>query len=39
MSYINLVMWQHVVLCKPYAAEIAPDHSQAQSQERTTVPS
>ena len=24
--YINLVLWQHVVLCKSYAAENAPDY-------------
>ena len=24
-SYINLVLWQRVVLCKPYGAENAPD--------------
>jgi len=24
--YINLVLWQHVVLCKLYAAENVPDY-------------
>jgi len=30
ISYINLVLWQHVILCKSYAIESAP--SQAHSQ-------
>ena len=35
-SYINLVLWQHVILCKSYATESAPGYSQGHSQWRTT---